>query len=264
MNHTDYDLTVIKIGGAVLDGDLGLLWAGIRAMTSEGRVVLVHGGGPQSTRLARRLGHEPVLIEGRRVTTDMDLEIVKMVLGGTLNVDLTASALRAGLPAVGLAGISGGTVRVVKRPPWKVGEREVDFGHVGDVVSIDTTVVDALLAAGTLPVVACMGVNDIGGVFNVNADTVAAELAASLPARRLLLITESGGIRDAGGGPVHRLSVSQCRAGVSEGWIRDGMIVKVYTATRAIEAGVREVRIAGVGGVLDAESGTTIFEDSHA
>jgi len=264
MDETDTEMTVVKIGGAVLDGDLSPLWEGIRDLRSRDRVVLVHGGGPQSTRLAQRLGHQPVIVEGRRVTTDTDLEIVKMVLGGALNVDLTAAALRAGLPAVGISGISGRTVSVVRRPPWTIGDRKVDFGHVGDVVSINTSIADALLAAGSVPVLACMGIDKAGQVYNVNADTVAAELAAAWTARSLLLIAESGGILDAAGHPIRRLSVSQSKSGVSEGWIRDGMIVKVHTAARAIERGVRKVRIAGVDGVSNPECGTTIAEDSHA
>ena len=253
-------VTIIKIGGAVLEADLAPLWKGVAERRRTEAVALVHGGGPQSTALARRLGHEPAMMNGRRITTDLDLEITKMTVGGVLNVDLTAGAVAAGLPAIGLSGVSGGTVSVVRRPPWTVDNRPVDFGHVGDVVAIETGLLHALFQAAQFPVIACMGIDATGGVYNVNADTVAAEIAAAFFARRLFLVTESGGIRDRSGSLIQEMTGAEALSGIAAGWIENGMIVKVHTAISALERGVNEVRIIDQDGVANAPSGTRIVE----
>jgi acetylglutamate kinase len=253
--------TVIKIGGAAVEADLSALWRYARGRMERGGVVVVHGGGPQSTRLARRLGHTPEIVEGRRVTTDLDLEIVKMTLGGTVNVDLTANAVAAGLPAIGLAGISERTVLVKRRPPWTIGEQSVDFGHVGDVEAIRTDLLDALFDAGRLPILACMGLDEAGCVYNVNADTVASRVAAALGATRLDVATESGGLRDETGAVMSRIGRNEALAGIEAGWIRNGMIVKVHTALDALGQGVHEVRIVHPERIGDTDSGTIIEED---
>ncbi len=256
------NVTVIKIGGAVLDSDLAALWSGVAKYRGEGSVIIVHGGGPQSTALARRLDHEPSIIHGRRVTTDLDLEILKMAVGGKINVDLVSSASSAGLPAVGITGISGKTVRVIRRPPWTVEGKLIDFGHVGDVLAIRTEILAALLSAGSLPIVACMGIDDDSAVYNVNADTVAAEIAGAFAARQLIMVTESGGIRSESGDPVQTLKGVDGLRGISDGWIADGMIVKVHTAIRALGHGVEEVRITDPEGVANPNSGTSILVEN--
>ena len=262
---------VVKLGGAVLAdaGAVAAVWAGVRA--SAAPVVVVHGGGPQATALARRLGHEPRVVAGRRVTTDLDLDVLLWTLRGELNARLVASGGAAGVRAVGVSGADGGLVTVERRPPRPVDPdgsgralETVDFGHVGDVASVDPTVLLVLTAAGFTPVVASVSADGAGALYNVNADTVAFEVAVALGAGRLDLVTEAGGVRRDAADPgslVRRLTAAEAEAGVAEGWIGGGMRPKLETAVAALGRGVRSVRVcapADVGGA----GGTTVVKDT--
>ncbi|MFW5973683.1 MAG: acetylglutamate kinase, partial [Bacteroidota bacterium] len=226
------NLVLVKIGGALLADQAALtsLRAGICRLKPRSRIVLVHGGGPQSTALARRLGHEPRMINGRRITSDQDLAIALWTMRGELNTKLVAALASDGLRAAGLSGVDGPTIRVNRRPPWTIDGQLVDFGHVGDIVSLDTTLIELLLSRDFVPVVAPIAVDAAGDVFNVNADTIATELALALKAQRLLFVAESGGIRSDHRDASTRLSVfseGDYREGVGNGWIQDGMRVKL-------------------------------------
>lgn len=244
---------VIKLGGAVLEDEAGVaaVWSGL-----EGGVV-VHGGGPQATALARRLGHEPRIVAGRRVTTDLDLEVALFTLRGALNARLVASARAAGVRAVGVSGADGGLVTVRRRPPVTIDGLEVDFGHVGDVEAVDVSVLEALLGAGFTPVVSTVCADLEGALYNVNADTVAAEIAVALGSPRLDLVTEAAGVRRDPTDPgtvLPRLTRVEAEAGVRDGWIGGGMRPKLTTALAALEAGVPAVRVCGP----NLEGGTTV------
>ena len=254
--------TVIKIGGALLaDGLPDAFWTSVRTLHERGPVVIVHGGGPQLTRLARRLGHEPRMVHGRRVTTDTDLDIVLWTLRGSLNARLVAEASAHGLRAVGTSGADGGTLRVVKRPPWTVDGETVDFGWVGDVDRVDPGLLEHLLEAGFLPVVAPVGLDEQGQLYNVNADTVSCALAGALHAETYLLVTESGGVRRAADDPSTRLAA--CDAGTfargrDEGWIAGGMRVKLTVAFDALDKGVGDVAIVAPDDLADRSRGTRV------
>ena len=244
--------TVIKLGGAVL-GDPGAVravWDGVAGLSGA---VVVHGGGPQATALARRLGGEPQIVAGRRVTSDLDLDVALYVLRGALNARLVASASGTGIRAVGVSGADAGLVTVRRRPPVEVDGETVDFGHVGDVEAVDPAVVEALLAAGFVPVVASVCADAAGALYNVNADTVAFEIAASLGAP-LALVTEAGGVRRDPDDPattLGRVSGAEIDAGVAEGWIAGGMRPKLEVARAALVRGVPSVRVcspADLGG----------------
>ena len=263
-------LAVVKLGGAVLadPGAVAAVWSGIAdAQTRGERAVVVHGGGPQATALARRLGHEPRIVAGRRVTTDLDLEVMLYALRGALNARLVAAARVHGLRAVGVSGADGALVTVRRRPPRAVdtdgsGEsvETVDFGHVGDVEAIDPSVLDALLDAGFVPVVATVCADDAGALYNVNADTVAAEIASALGARRLDVVTEAGGVRRDPADPASalgRLTGVEIDAGVAAGWIAGGMRPKLETARAALDAGVPAVRVCGPADV-GGDGGTVV------
>ncbi|MDX1429460.1 MAG: acetylglutamate kinase, partial [Rhodothermales bacterium] len=157
---------VVKIGGALVAKELSAFWRNIGMLKVRQPVVVVHGGGPEATRVARELGHEPEIVNGRRVTSERDMEIMLWVARGALNTRLVGQALACGVRTVGLSGVDAGLVMVTRRPPWMIDGREVDFGLVGDVQSVDVTVLEALLAAGLTPVIGPLGVDENGQAYN--------------------------------------------------------------------------------------------------
>lgn len=252
--------TIIKIGGGLV-GSLGRFWEPVREMLETRDVVLVHGGGPQATAMARRLGHEPEIVQGRRVTSDLDRDIVRWTMRGEINLALSCGAQAAGIAAVGLAGADAGLLKVSRRPPWIIDGRSVDFGWVGDVESVDPGVLETLLEAGILPIVAPIGIDAEGVDYNVNADTVSVAIAKALGAEELLLVTEAGGLRT-GSGPFDK-RIKRCNRelfteGVDAGWIKGGMRVKIQLALEAIDGGVKDVWVVGVGDVVERSSATHI------
>ncbi|MEM0961587.1 MAG: acetylglutamate kinase [Bacteroidota bacterium] len=252
---------VVKLGGAILADPVAVtaVWESIAAHRQ--RAVVVHGGGPQTTALARRLGHEPRIVAGRRVTTDLDLDVALYVLRGELNARLVASARAHDVRAVGVSGADGGLVSVHRRPPREIDGEAIDFGHVGDIDRVDPALLASLLASGFVPVVATVCADDVGALYNVNADTVASELAAAIGASRLDLVTDAGGVRRDAEDPASLLSgltTSDIEAGIAEGWIAGGMRPKMAVAQAALDRGVRAVRVCGPSDLADATAGTTI------
>jgi acetylglutamate kinase len=241
---------VIKLGGDVLAAPaVNVAAAEIAVARASGlRLVVVHGGGPQTTELSRRLGLEPQLVGGRRITDQASLDVVKMVVAGRLNVDLVAALRAVGVPAVGLSG-SSGVVRAHRRPPRVVsgsGGEAVDFGLVGDVEGIDHALLDALDAAGYLPVVACLGADTDGTTLNINADVVASQLATSVGAAALVACTAVGGVRRDKDDPaslIARLTVAEAQAAIADGVVQGGMIPKLEEAFAPLGAGVGAVHI---------------------
>jgi acetylglutamate kinase len=254
---------VVKVGGALIEDARAIeaVWQGVGALRAEHEVVVVHGGGPQATALSRRLGHEPRIIAGRRITSDLGRDAVLWTVRGELNARLVASAQAAGLRAVGLSGVDGELVSVARRPPVAVDGEAVDFGWVGDVVSADPAVLHTLLAAGFLPVVASPCADREGNVYNVNADTVALTLAEALGADALLLVAEAGGVyRDLAdpGSLLGTVDSEAAEAGLAAGWIVGGMRVKLDVGFEALGRGVPSVRICAPGALADDEAGTTL------
>jgi acetylglutamate kinase len=252
---------VVKLGGDVLEGAALRVVAGEIAKAWGGgagvRVVIVHGGGPQATEVSRKLGLEPKIVGGRRVTDEATLDVMKMVVAGKLNVDLCAALRGAGVPAVGVSG-SSGLIRATKRPPRVVsggGAEAVDFGFVGDVVGFDVGLIETLEAGGYVVVVACLGAGaGLGaggrGALNINADVVASQLAAALKADALVACTAVGGVRKDKNDPGSRLAkltVAEARAAIADGTVQGGMIPKLEEAFVPLEAGVAAVHIVGAG-----------------
>jgi len=253
---------VVKLGGSLLQQEetLAAFWPQLVRLQRAQPVVLVHGGGPQTSALARRLGREPEKVEGRRITGDDDLQALLWAVRGELSTRLVAAARRQGLQAVGLSGVDGGLIEVERRPPWTVNGRTVDFGHVGDICRVDPVLVQHLLERGMLPVVAPLGVDAEGQVYNVNADTVARALAEALQAEALLFVTETGGVQRS---PGPEAALSTCSAetaatGAAEGWICGGMKVKVDMALEALNAGVGEVCIVHAGDLVNRRRATQV------
>ena len=211
---------VIKLGGEVVLNSAGLdaLAADIAVLVREGiSLTLVHGGGPQADALAARLGHTPQKVNGRRITTDTDLEIAKMAYGGSINLELLGALRRHGVRGVGLSGVDANLLTVTRRPPRLVrdatdgSEALVDFGHVGDIVDVDATVLHLLCAARMVPVVASLAADNDGAIYNVNADSVAASLAGAFDAAKLFLLTNVGGVLADPADPASRWSVLEHR-----------------------------------------------------
>jgi acetylglutamate kinase len=245
---------VIKLGGDVLAPPaLGAVAADIgRARSAGRRLVVVHGGGAQVTELGRRLGIEPNMVGGRRVTDGPTLDVLKMALAGRLNVDLVAALRGAGVAAIGLAG-SSGVIRAHRRPPRAVSGSDgalVDFGLVGDVEGFDRTLLDTLEAAGYLPVVSCLGAGRGDEVLNINADVVASQLAAAVGAAALVACTSVGGVRRDKDDPTTRLSrltVAEAQAAIRDGTVKGGMIPKLEEAFAPLASGVAAVHIVAPG-----------------
>lgn len=250
---------VVKIGGEVAgSGEAALLAADLATLVKDGaKVAIVHGGGPQATALQKALGQEPVQIAGRRVTDAATLDVMKMVLAGKINVDLCAALNAAGLSPVGLHGASALVVRAVKRPA-KVyagaGPDPVDLGLVGDVTGFNLALLATLWAAGHVPVIACLGADERGGVYNINADIVGNQLAAALAAERLFLVTSAPGVLKDIKDPASRLprlTVAEARAAIADGTVTGGMIPKLEEAIGVIDQGVGAIHILGKLGAGD-------------
>jgi acetylglutamate kinase len=210
-------------------------------------VVLVHGGGPQATQLAERLGLVSRMVEGRRVTDEATLDVATMVLNGEINTRILAACRALGIPAVGLSGVDGGLIRAHKRAPVTLGNGQtVDYGFVGDIDRVDADVVRKLLENDLVPVVSSLSADDHGTLLNINADTVAAALACELGAEKLVLATGAPGILESRDDPRSLISYID-RAGLarlkSEAKIADGMLPKVAAIEHALKGGVRRVHV---------------------
>lgn len=216
------------------------------------RICVVHGGGKQLSELASRMGIEQTIIEGRRVTDDETLEMAKMIFAGKINTDILAALRNRGIEAVGLSGVDGNIVHAERRPPKEVlnretGERsQVDYGHVGDVVQINSRLLMVLLDQGYLPVISSLAADATGTVFNINADTIAGEIAAQLKAEKLILLSDVDGLYLRPGEPntkMSRLTISEAEAMIENGTATGGMIPKLQSIASLLRRGVHSAHI---------------------
>ncbi|NNC73147.1 MAG: acetylglutamate kinase [Sphingomonadaceae bacterium] len=205
--------------------------------------VVVHGGGPQIGAMLEKLGVESEFVDGLRVTDAETADIAEMVLSGAINKELVSWIGRAGGSAVGISGKDGGFVRAEKaersvRDPESNIERAVDLGFVGEPVAIDRRVIDTISDAGMVPVVAPVGVDAEGQTYNINADTMAGAIAGALGAKRLYLLTDIAGVIDKQGALLTDLTPDGIGVLTADGTISGGMIPKLETCVKAVEAGV--------------------------
>ena len=216
------------------------------------RICVVHGGGKQLSELATKLGVEQTIIEGRRVTDDATLEMAKMIFAGKINTDILAALRQRSIEAVGLSGVDGNIVHAERRPPKEIINREtgvrdkIDFGHVGDVVQINTRLLTVLLDHGYLPVISSLGADDEGMVFNINADTIAAEIAVQLKAEKLILLSDVDGIYLKADDPqskLSRLTAADTDELISSGAATGGMIPKLQNIATLLRRGVHSAHI---------------------
>ena len=253
---------VVKLGGEVLADVRALdgIAAQVSLLSSLGiRVVVVHGGGPQATAMSRRMGHEPQIVAGRRVTDDDALAIAKMVYAGQLNVDLLAALRAHEAQAVGLSGVDADLITAHRRPPVQVVDDAgrtvtVDYGHVGDLDRVDPRVLQTLLQGRFVPVVASLAGDGDGNVFNVNADTVAESLAVALHAQKLIFLTGAPGVLRNREDPASLIAFADpddLASLLASGVIAGGMRPKVEACIRAATGGVERTHIID-GRVADA------------
>ncbi|MBV8195525.1 MAG: acetylglutamate kinase [Candidatus Dormibacteraeota bacterium] len=229
-------IVVIKLGGAVevADGDIDAVLQDVVLLRFVGvRPVLVHGGGAEISAWQQRVGLEPRFVNGLRVTDGPTMEIAKMVLTGKVGPDIVSRINRLGASAIGISGEDGPTLLVRARGT----EAGTDLGFVGDVDQVNSEPLTAIIDQGRIPVVASIGLGYDGQAYNVNADSVAAELAVALNATKLILLTDVEGVRDSSGTLLSELDAPSARLLIEQGTVRDGMIPKVRAALRAIEHG---------------------------
>jgi len=240
---------VLKVGGAAVEAEPAIrrLLEQLEILHHVGiRVVLVHGGGSESSNLTRALGASPRFVEGRRVTDETDLAVAAMVLNGSVNTRILAVCRALGLPAVGLSGVDAGLVQARRRPPVRVGTEMVDYGFVGDVTGVVPGVLEKLLDAGLIPIVSPLSAADDGTLLNINADTVASALAVGLQAEKLMLLTSAPGILenpDDPGSLVSYTDLSGLRRLQEQGCLVKGMLPKASAIESALLGGVRRVHI---------------------
>ena len=210
--------------------------------------VVVHGGGPQIGELLKRIGKVSEFVDGMRVTDSETMDIVEMVLGGQVNKEIVNLINKNGGSAVGLTGKDGDLIQARKlvftRNDLQMKEPEIiDIGHVGEVASIDTAVVDMLIQGNFIPVIAPIGVGADGQSYNINADLVAGKLAEVLGAEKLIILTNVAGLLNSKGKVLTGLSVADVNCLFAEGVIKGGMLPKIRSALDAVHAGVRTVHI---------------------
>lgn len=246
---------VIKLGGElvqqreILDDiaqDVSLLFQiGIK-------ILLVHGGGPQATELSEKLGITPRFFEGRRITDEATLEITKMVFAGKINHEILTMLRKYGAKSVGLSGIDGDVVIAKRRAPVEVvnretGERDnIDYGHVGDITKINAELLNILLENNYIPVISSLADDGEGNILNINADSVASQVAVSVRADKYVTMTNVGGILRNLADPGSRISAiskGEALKLIEDGTIKGGMIPKIKECIRAVDMGVNRVHI---------------------
>ena len=247
LKRYDDQVVVVKYGGHAMGEERSALRFGrdIALLEQVGvSPVVVHGGGPQINAMLKKLDVRSTFIDGLRVTDAATVEVVEMVLAGTVNKQVAEAITRAGVIAVGISGKDGNLIRARKaqrraRDPETGEERVVDLGFVGEPERVDTRLLRLLIGADIVPVVAPVGVGEDGQTYNINADTVAGAIAGALGAARLLMLTDVAGVRGPDGTHIPEMTVAEVRAGLEAGWISGGMIPKVETCIDAIERGVQ-------------------------
>jgi acetylglutamate kinase len=246
MQRYDEAVVVVKCGGHAMGNDkLAREFARDIVLLEQTAInpVVVHGGGPQIEAMLKEVGVKSQYAAGLRVTDARTLEIVEMVLAGSINKQMVGYINEAGGKAIGLCGKDGNMVvarklkRTVVDPDSHI-EKVVDLGFVGEPDKVDTTVLDQILGRELIPVLAPVAAAENGGTFNVNADTFAGAIAGALRAKRLLLLTDVPGVLDKSKNLIKELSVDDARKRIADGTIAGGMIPKVETCIDALERGV--------------------------
>ena len=268
-------LAVVKVGGDVVldDKQRNGLTQNVKSLIDTGwKVIILHGGGPQVSQSQSVLGIKSQKVNGRRITSARDLSVVKQVIAGEVNVNLVSALVGAGVDAFGFHGASGKVILAEKRPPmlFPNNDEPIDFGEVGDVLSIRHELLLGILELNVVPVIATLGINHSGRVFNINADTTVVKIAQTLSADMLLLVTGVGAIfRDVEdkSSRIKSINKPQARELIHSEVIKDGMVPKVEEAFGCLNHGVKRIVILSASDEKAFESaalgqdlyGTTLY-----
>lgn len=251
---------IIKISGNVVDDDRALsnvlMWAK-QQVESGVPVVIIHGGGRQLNDYSARLGIESVMVEGRRVTDSTTLELVVAVLGGLVNKSIVSHCRKIGLLACGITGIDAKMTSSHKRPPLQLRNELIDFGLVGEIDSVDVSLIQHLHAAGIVPVVGCLTWSETDGILNINADTFSNTIASAMKASCMYAIMDVEAVLGRHKQPLGSISYHDFHHGIQDGWIAAGMIPKLSNAFKAIESGVEKVVLTNAKGLTEGK-GTVV------
>ncbi|HPF60094.1 MAG TPA: acetylglutamate kinase [Candidatus Competibacteraceae bacterium] len=242
---------VIKYGGNAMENDelKNSFARDIVLMKLVGfNPVVVHGGGPQISQLLKRIGKESRFVDGMRVTDSETMDVVEMVLGGQVNKEIVNNVNRHGGRAVGLTGKDGDLIRarkltISRKSPELEAPEIIDIGHVGEVASIDASIVNTLIQDDFIPIIAPIGVGNDGESYNINADLVAGKIAEVLNAEKLILLTDITGVLDQEGHLLTGLDARQVQALIDDGTIHGGMLPKIACALDAVRSGVKAAHI---------------------
>ena len=251
-------LTLIKVGGKIVEEEASLQQLLDDFAAIEGRKVLVHGGGRSATRLAERLGIQNRMVNGRRITDIETLQVVTMVYGGLVNKNIVAGLQARGINALGLTGADMNVIRSVKRPV-----KDIDYGFVGDVEQVNATLLSDLIARGVVPVMAPLTHDGQGRMLNTNADTIAGETAKALAAlfdvTLVYCFEKKGVLRDENDDDsvIPTITPAEFKQLVADGVIQGGMIPKLENSFEALDAGVSEVVIT-LASAIHGQGGTHI------
>jgi acetylglutamate kinase len=253
---------VIKFGGEVVESpqQISNLISSIKELHQQNEhIVLVHGGGPIASSLSKKLGISPNMIGGRRVTCSDTLEVMKMTLSGIVNSNILSLLKKHNLPGVCASSIS--FVDASKRPPKVVSGSDgktVDFGHVGDVNSVDPNLLNHLLSGNFIPVVTPLSCDSDGNILNINADTIAVQIASHLNAKKLVLVTAIGGVFKDITDPdskFKKLNIAEAKNLIQDGTIQGGMIPKLEEGFKLIDKGMNSFHI------VNTETPSTLLDE---
>lgn len=239
-------LYVIKCGGNFVSEKQWItpFLSTIKTLVAKGKlVIIIHGGGPQADDLANNLKIPIKKVNGKRITDFQTLQIAKMIYAGLINTDLLSLCVGEGINAIGISGVSSKLAEVVRRPKTQ----GIDFGFVGDIKKINKKLLLLLLENGYVPVVSCLGVDNSGQVFNINADSLAANIALAFKANKLIFISDVAGVYQDRNQEkfLRKLSLNKSQELISKKIITGGMIPKIENALLALKKGVKSVQILG-------------------
>jgi len=259
---------VVKIGGEVIQSKkiLENILKDVKELVNSGiRIVFVHGGGTQADQISEKLGFKPQKIDGRRITTAEDLEVVKMLYGGTLNLEILSILKKLGAKGIRVSGLDGNLLQVHLRD-----KKSFDYGYVGDISAVNSDILHSLVNEKYLPIVSPIAATDDGTIVNINADTIAAQIAIDLKAEKLILFTKADGVMN-GDRLFSALTIKEADGLIEDHIVTDGMIVKVENSIQAVQNGVKRVHILNglsphslLKEVMTTEGvGTMILSDSE-